>query len=354
VYSDAVHADNPERAAAQAVGVRILSYFGALGEVSAAHKTVAIAGTHGKTTTTALLTSVLKKCGENPTAIIGSLVPEFGSNFVPGEEPFIVEACEYYDHLLELTPEVLVITNLEWDHTDWFTSFEAMQETFRKAIEKVPASGCIITDPHHPHIAPLLRGARATVIDYTTETVPELTLLGEFNKMNARAAKAAARYLMSDIKFEGVDESLAAFTGTWRRFEKKGETAHGALVFDDYAHHPTAIKSTLEAVRKKFPEKRIVVALHPHLYSRTRDLMEDFAQSFDAADNVIIAPIYAAREAPIPGVSAEALVTKIGVNAIAATSLDDTLTHLKKYDTKDDIVITMGAGDIYKIAEKLV
>ncbi|MCX6789989.1 MAG: Mur ligase domain-containing protein, partial [Candidatus Kaiserbacteria bacterium] len=170
VYSDAVPEDNSERVRARELGIRELSYFGQLGEVSKGKKTVAVAGTHGKTTTTGMLARILKDTGAEPTAIIGSIVKDFGSNYLAGtSDVFVVEACEYRDHLLELTPTVLVITNLEWDHTDYFPSLEALQETFKKAIAKVPQDGTIVTDPHNPNIAPLLVGAQARVIDYTIE-----------------------------------------------------------------------------------------------------------------------------------------------------------------------------------------
>lgn len=356
VYSDAVPEDNPERVYAREHGICEVSYFKALGEVSHGMRSVAVAGTHGKTTTTALLTKILKDGGENPTAIIGSLVPEFGSNFVQGGELFVVEACEYHDHLLELSPEVLVITNLEWDHTDWFKTFEDMQSVFRKAIERVPENGVIVTDPQDSNIAPLLVAAKAKVVDYTKEVVPELQLIGSFNEMNARAAKAAAK-CVAQVSEEVSSVALSQFKGTWRRFEKKGETETGAVVYDDYAHHPTAIRETLEAVRAKFREERIVVAFHPHLYSRTHDLMDEFAGSFGAADEVVVAPIYAAREEPISGVTAETLAEKImekGVRAVGVETLEEVFEKLKALDSENTVIITMGAGDVYTVAEQLV
>lgn len=358
VYSDAIPEDNSERMRVVELGIRQVSYFEALGEVSTDMKTIAVAGTHGKTTTTALLTKILKDAGESPTAIIGSLVPEFGSNFVEGRDTFVVEACEYHDHLLQLDPKILVITNLEWDHTDWFPTFEAMQETFKKAIEKVPEDGAIVTDPKNPGIKALLTDARAKIIDYTSESVPELKLIGEFNKENARAAKAAAKVHASELSEEVIDKSLTAFTGTWRRFEFIGETSEGAFVYDDYAHHPTAVKKTLKAVHESFGDKKLIVAFHPHLYTRTHDFMDEFAGSFDEADCVLVAPIYAAREEPIPGVTNSTLSEKIkakGTDSIAPQSFDEIERVLKeKYNKPNNIILTMGAGDIVKVAHRLV
>ena len=188
VYSDSVPESNPERAHAHEVGIPSFSYFQMLGKVSEGKRTVAVAGTHGKTTTTGMLAKLLQDAGESPMAIVGSIVKDFGSNYLHGDSDlFVVEACEYRDHVLELSPEMLVITNLEWDHTDWFPSLSALQATFRKAVEKVPAHGAIVTNPNNPNIAPVLTGVKARVIDYTKEPAYKLNLPGEFNQMNARA-----------------------------------------------------------------------------------------------------------------------------------------------------------------------
>lgn len=358
VYSDAVWEDNPERMRTKELGLRQISYFEALGEVSKGKYTIAVTGTHGKTTTTAMLTKILKDAGKKPTAVIGSLVSEFGSNFVEGEgDLFVVEGCEYRDHVLKLSPTVLVLTNAEWDHTDWFPSLAAEQEMFGKAVSKLPKNGAFVTNLDGPNIEPIVAKATCRVVDYTQEDVPELQLIGEFNMMNARAAAAAARAAFPDITEASIRKSLSEFKGTWRRFEKKGETKEGSLVYDDYAHHPTAIRLTLAAARQKFPDKKIIVAFHPHLYTRTRDLMDEFATAFADADEVLIAPIYPARENPIPGVTAEALAARINGNGKSAegfTSLHDVETRLRALAARDTLIITVGAGDIYKIADALV
>ncbi len=363
VYSDAVPPENPEREKAKDLSIPQCSYFEMLGKISEGRRTVAVAGTHGKTTTTGMLARILRDAGAAPTAVIGSIVKDFGSNYLSGTaDLFVVEACEYRDHLLELTPQVLVITNLEWDHTDYFPSLAALQETFRKAIERVPKDGAIVTNPHDANIAPLLKSARAKVVDYTKEPKYELRLPGEFNQMNARAAAAAARIALPAISDTMIAESLAAFEGTWRRFEYKGKTASGANVYDDYAHHPTAVQATLKALRiqvKGLPAGqagKIVVAFHPHLYSRTRDLLDAFAFAFGDADKVFIAPIYAAREVDDGTISSELLAERIratGTDAIALDSfsaIECALSDVKKGDT----IMTMGAGDIYKVADKII
>ncbi len=357
VYSDAVWEDNVERIRAKELGLSQISYFEALGTATLGKTTIAVSGTHGKTTTTAMLAKILKDAGKNPTAVIGSIVQDFGSNFLAGDpDLFVVEACEYKDHVLKLSPKILVITNLEWDHTDWFPSLEALQATFKKAVQKLPADGAVIANPNDPNVAPVLAGAPCKVIDYTRIPAPELSLIGEFNKMNARAAKAAAK-AYADIPDETADAALKTFKGTWRRFEYKGVAQNGADVYDDYAHHPTAIAVTLRALREKFPAKKVVVAFHPHLYTRTRDLMEEFAGAFSDADSVAIAPIYPAREEPIPGITAKALAEKIAENGKPARgfdTLEEVQGFLESEDAPDTVLFTMGAGDIYKIADSLI
>lgn len=356
VYSDAVPEDNPERARAAELGIPQLSYFCMLGKVSAGKRAIAVAGTHGKTTTTGMLAKILKDAGASPSAIVGSIVKDFGSNYLRGDSDLlVVEACEYRDHLLELAPYVLVINNLEWDHTDYFPSLAALQETFRKAIARVPEDGVIVTDPSNPNIARLLAAARARIVDYTEEPAYELRLPGAFNQDNARAAAAAARVVFPDLDKSDLSKSLAEFHGTWRRFEYKGKTGNGADVYDDYAHHPTAVKATLEALRAKTSRKAFV-AFHPHLYSRTRDLLDEFAGAFVDADHVFIAPIYAAREVDDGSISSEILAERIRATGVDAVALDsfDAIEQALAGAGKDDTIMTMGAGDIYKVADALV
>ena len=374
IYSDAVPASNAVRTRAKEMGVPEMSYFEALGEVTKSARTIAVAGTHGKTTTTGMLAKILKYCDKEPTAIIGSIVRDFNSNFLPGgDDLFVVEACEYRDHLLKLSPKILVITNIELDHTDYFPDIAALQETFRKAVERVPDDGIIVANPHDAAVASVIGSARAPIIDYTTQTVPALKLIGEFNRENAQAAKAAARAAFPHLDESFTDKALLEFKGSWRRFEYKGETPSGALVYDDYAHHPTAVRKTIEAAREEFPDKKIVVAFHPHLFSRTKSFLNGFAVALSRSDLAIIAPIYAAREASDPTVSNHILadeVNKRGGRAIALDSFDairDALLYFPDswqpartesvrsggLKAESCLIITMGAGDIYKVAEQI-
>ncbi|HUO50647.1 MAG TPA: Mur ligase family protein [Candidatus Paceibacterota bacterium] len=356
IYSDAVPTGNFERMSAKALGIPEMSYFEALGEISNGKRTIAVAGTHGKTTTTGMLAKILADAGKQPTAIVGSIVRDFESNFLAGDPNlFVVEACEYRDHLLKLSPEILIITNIELDHTDYFPDLDALKKTFRTAAAKVPAHGAIITNPNDPTIADVLTDISVPVIDYTKENVPALGLIGEFNMMNARAAASAARTAFPDIVQGAIDLALADFKGSWRRFEYKGETPSGAIVYDDYAHHPTAIEKTIEGARAKFPGKKIVIAFHPHLYSRTKSLVHEFASALAKADLAIVAPIYAAREEPDPYVSNHTLAEEAaqkGGDVIALDSFDAIRDELLKFDSSH-LIITMGAGDIYKVAEQI-
>ena len=361
IYSDAVPEGNQERTRAKEMGVPQMSYFEALGEVTEGMRTIAVAGTHGKTTTTGMLAKILQYCDKKPTAIVGSIVRDFESNFLRGDDKlFVVEACEYRDHLLKLSPQILVITNMELDHTDYFPDLAALQQTFKKAVERVPEDGVIVTNPYDPNIAAVLANAKAPIIDYTTQTVPKLNLIGQFNRMNAMAAKAAARAAFPHLDESYTDRALLEFKGSWRRFEYKGETLSGALVFDDYAHHPTAVSKTIEAAREEYLDKKIVVAFHPHLYSRTKSFLNEFARALALADKAIIAPIYGAREALDPSVSNHILadnINEVGGHAKALDSFDEIREALLSTNyllpSTDYLIITMGAGDIYKVAEQI-
>ncbi len=334
VYSDAVPSDNTERAEAHKRGIPQMSYFEALGKAAEGKRVVAVAGTHGKTTTTAMLGKILADCGADPTVIVGSIVPEWESNFRPGKSDiFIVEACEYRKHFLTFHPEVLVITNIEWDHTDYFKTPEEFEAAFEEAREQAQR---------------VVEQAQ-----YYSEVVPELLIPGEFNKENARAAKAAAKALVSGISEAHINASLASFRGTWRRFEYKGELPGGAKLYDDYAHHPTAITKTLQAAREKFPGKKIVVFFHPHLYSRTKDLFEGFAEALAKADEAYILPVYAAREPHDPSATHEALAQAVnarGGHAKGVADFNQTTAKLKEL-AADTVAFTMGAGDVYKAGD---
>ncbi len=357
VYSDAVCPDNLERVRAEELGITQLSYFEMLGSASVMQRTIAVAGTHGKTTTTGMLARILRDNGANPSAIVGSIVRDFGSNYlapVGTSDLLVVEACEYKRHFLNLTPEILVVTNIEFDHSDYFDDLKDVQSAFRALMEKVPHEGTIVTDVEHPNIAPLLVGLSCAIVDYTQEPAYPLRLPGDFNLMNARAAARGAKVVLPKLMSVEINRSLEAFEGTWRRFEYKGKTKQGAVVYDDYAHHPTAIKETLRALKTK-TTGRIFVAFHPHLYSRTRDLLDGFSRAFGDASEVLIAPIYAAREVDDGTISNEILAEHVRSEGgkARALSFKDIEDVLNTEPQEGDVIMTMGAGDIYKIADAL-
>lgn len=357
IYSAAIPEDHPERVAAKALGIPEVNYFEALGEVSKGRYTIAVSGTHGKTTTTGMVANVLIDAGLSPTVVVGSMLKNFGGNFIHGKSDiFVVEACEYRRHFLHLRPRVLVINNIELDHPDYYKNLADVQDAFAAFARRVPAEGgAVIANLNDERVGAVLGGLSCTVVDYAKERVPTLKLPGAHNIANAQAAKAAVKALSRDVSGESIDASLSSFKGTWRRFEYKGRTKNGALVYDDYAHHPTAIRVTLKAAREEFPGKRVVVLFHPHLYSRTKVLFNDFAASFSDADEVFVLPIYAAREKMDPSVSSEQLalaIQKQGVQARPAGTFEGA-AEILKHKGSDILIITMGAGDVYKVAEKL-
>jgi len=358
IYSAAVPDENKELSKAREINIPLMNYFEALGQVSQNKKTIAVSGTHGKTTTTAMITKILVDLGYKPTAVIGSLTKDFESNFVPGEgDLFVVEACEYRKHFLHIKPDVLVITNIEWDHTDFYPTLYSVIDSFAQMAQGIKEGGSVVFNSLSATAIKALEGIVRKLAPYESEKVSKLGLIGEFNVENAKAAKAAVRALYPDADEKIIDESLRSFKGTWRRFDFKGKTKAGALVYDDYAHHPTAISATIEGAKEQFPGKRIIVAFHPHLYSRTKSLLVEFAESLAHASAAVIAPIFAAREQSDPEISSEILAQysrRVGGNVTALNSFSEIEEWLSREGKEGDVIITMGAGDIYKVADALV
>jgi len=358
VYTVAVPDTNTELMEARAKNIQTLSYPEMLGLVSEGKFTIAVAGTHGKTTTTAMTAGVFIDAKKDPTVVVGSLLKASHSNFISGKsEYFIVEACEYKRSFLHLSPKILVITNIDDDHLDYYGNLEGVQKAFREMCERVPADGVVVTDVNNVNIALVLKGLVCKVVDYRFEDVSVLKLKvpGAHNKSNAQAVLAVAREV--GISTEEASKSLEDFPGTWRRFEFKGTTASGVLVYDDYGHHPTEIKATLQGARELFKDKNITVIFQPHLYSRTKEHLADFATAFTDADNVLFAPIYAARESFDSSVSSELLAEQTkGVKGIVKyfTDFESIGSYLKENAKSGDVVMTMGAGDIYEVGEKFL
>jgi UDP-N-acetylmuramate--alanine ligase len=357
VYTEAMTHDHEEMVAAKALGVPMMNYFEALGLAVNPYYLIAVAGTHGKTTTTAMLTDVFEAAEKDPTAIIGSLRSKTKRNFRPGKSKYaIVEACEYKRDFLYLKPDVLVITNLEYEHTDYYKDLADVQSAFRSFIEQVNEGGVVVTDIKNPNIIPIIKDSPVTVLDYNEFFDMHLSLKqpGIHNRMNAAAALTVADHEKLDVT--GATKALSDFAGTWRRFEFKGEW-QGAQVYDDYAHHPTELRATLGGLRELYPQKRIIAIAELHTYSRTATLFDDFAKVTAYADQFYFLPIYAAREENTAGVSIKELaVQSLQFNPQVSyiPSYDETIKILKDITTPDDVIVFLGAGNITKLATELL
>lgn len=358
VYTLAIPKTNPEFIAAQKSGVPMFTYAEMLGKVSEHSFTIAIAGTHGKTTTTGMIASTLKAAGKNPNVIVGSLLVEGRSNFVPGtDNMFVVEACEYKRSFLNLHPNIVVITNIEEDHLDYYKDLADIQSAFISLCEKLPADGKIVCDAGAPNLAPIVAKFPDNIVDYAdfVAQVPELMVFGAHNIQNGAASLAVAQTLSLDMK--RASEGLAGFRGTWRRLEFKKKLQHGALLYDDYGHHPTEISVTLDALRGKFSDKKIFVVFQPHLYSRTKSFFNEFAEVFARkADHVILTPIYAAREIDDGSISSLMLAEKInemGGHAEHLLNTQDLISNVAQLD-ESWVVLLLGAGEAYLFADILI
>jgi len=340
VYSDAWLYRGPEiLQKAKETGKPVLNYFGALGQFAKEYKVIAISGTHGKTTTTAMVAKVLVDAGLDPTVIVGSFIKEFGSNFKKGNSEYlVVEADEYNRHFLSFNPFLTVVLNIEADHLDCYKDLADIQDAFNK----------------------LLSQSTNKITDYSKylEKVPKLSVPGVHNRMDAAAALAVADFL--GIKEEIAQKALSEFTGTWRRLEKRGETMEGTAIYDDYAHHPTEIQASLQALREIYPKgnKKITVLFQPHLYSRTKALFDYFVKSFSGADQTLLLPIYFAREDKDESISSEKLADAInqkGDKALAFSTFELAEDYVRGLDLgKDDVFVTMGAGEAYKVVDKVL
>jgi UDP-N-acetylmuramate--alanine ligase len=354
VYTVAISDDNPEFVEAQGRKLPIYTYAEAMGKVSEGKYTVAISGTHGKTTTTAMVAQVAIDAGLSPSVIVGSLLKEPRTNFIAGESNlFVVEACEYKRSFLSIQPNILVITNIDEDHLDYYKDISDIQSAFISIAQKIPADGYLVCNTTDPHLQPVIDSVQCKVIDYTEmEELQTLKVPGRHNRENAKAVLAVAD-ILSVSKAQAI-KSLSEFSGTWRRFEYRGETKSGVIVYDDYAHHPAEIKATLAGAREYFGDKKITVVFQPHLYSRTRDHLDNFSQSFVDVDKVIFVPIYAAREPFDPRISSEMIAQKIGDKAMSFESMTAATDYLKSALKAGEVVITMGAGDVFKVADALL
>lgn len=396
VATAAIPPDNAELAAAREAGIPVEWRAEFLGRLMAEYggPTIAVAGTHGKTTTTAMVAEVLLAGGLDPTVLVGGEYAPIGGNARIGAGPtFLTEACEAYDSFLSLHPQITVLTNVEADHLDHYGTEENVFAGFRKFVLQTTdalvwcsedAGALRLTHddlqmdegPRRVSYGFAPYGANSVWAEdvvsegrrsfYTLrwqrdgEIQPgsarvSLNVPGRHNILNSLAAAAVGIEAGLDLK--AIADGIGAFAGTGRRFETLGEV-DGALVIDDYAHHPTEIAATLAAARTAYPDRRLVVAFQPHLYSRTRDFMDSFAEALGTADAIVITDIYPAREKPIPGVNVTDLVRKIAERApdrslLYAPTKPEAVEALRWLSREGDLVLTMGAGDIREVGEKL-
>lgn len=382
VYSSAVKEDNLELMAARERLIPLVPRGEMLAELMRMKYGIAVAGSHGKTTTTSLIASILAHAGLDPTAVIGGRVKAMDSNAKLGQGEFLVcEADESDGSFLRLCPTMVVVTNIDAEHLDYYHHVEQLEACFRQFIELVPFYGLAVVCWDHPRVRKVLTGYRRRFASYglspeaqfsasevkfcgfKTVFQPsiagrkmgpvELPLTGFHNVLNALAAMAVASEL--EVKFPMVREALEGFSGVERRFQIKGQ-ARGIVVVDDYGHHPEEIKATLSSA-KRCERNRTVVIFQPHRYTRTQALFNDFLDAFKDADILLITDIYPAGEEPIPGVRAELLVEELKGRGKAATYLPDKAEMVAKAVNllkPGDLVITLGAGDIWTVADELV
>jgi UDP-N-acetylmuramate--alanine ligase len=346
-HSTAIAADNPERAAALARGLSDRGRDVLLGEIAAQRRAIAIAGAHGKTTTTAMVAHALRACGMAPSWLIGGEVPDLGANAGWQEGAWLaVEADESDRSFLALTPEIAVVTNVELDHHAEFASLAEIEQAFAQFLSQ--AGRAFVT----PGVAELARGAlnadRVTVVE---SAIGGLAVPGAHNATNAALALEAATAAGADR--ETALAALRAFRGVGRRFEEVGRSASGALVVDDYAHHPTEVAATIAAARGRAPG-RVLAVFQPHLYSRTQALAPEFGAALAAADAAWVLDVYAAREraGDFPGVSGRLIADAGGAHY--TPTFDDAQAALADELRDGDLCLVMGAGDVTELARRLV
>ena len=373
IRTAAAHNDNPEVAAARRMGIPVFERAQAWGVIMQSYKNaVCISGTHGKTTTTSMVTHILMEAQADPTVMIGGYLPLLRAGHRVGNgDTIVLESCEYCDSFLNFFPTLAVILNVEADHLDYFKDLADVQKSFRKFAQL--STGGILANGDDPHVVKTLKGldyvsfglkqsnrvtARNVCPDWRHLDVVcdgefychlDLQVLGRHNALNALAAAGTA--WMLGIPGDAVSKGLAAFSGAERRMQFKGKF-NGADVYDDYAHHPDELSATISAVRT-MDYKRIVVAFQPHTYTRTKALFHDFVRELKKADVVVLAEIYAARERNTVGISSKDLAERIN-GAVYKETLPEVTEYLRTIAGEGDVILTIGAGDIYRAGEALL
>ena len=384
VYSQAILPDNPEYRKALLSGIPVLSYPETVGMLMEKKKGIAVAGTHGKTTTSALIVSLLRKGGVSPSFVIGGEIIGTGNSGVGNGEYLVVEACEYKKSFLNYRPEIAVITSMEEDHLDYYKNFEEIKRAFREFCRHVKKNGFLIYRDEDRDIEKVVKGISAlktisfglkkglwqarnivcksgfTLFDcYVKEKFLErikLGINGTHNVLNSLAALAVGSEI--GIPWKELKNGVESFKGVHRRCEMKG-IINGIKVIDDYAHHPTEIKNILRCMRDLYPKNRLIVVFQPHQYSRTRFLLKDFASSFSLADKVVVPDIYFVRDSMAEKklVNAEILVDKIrknGKESLYLPTFNEIVIYLTEIVRAGDVILTMGAGPVNKVGEELI
>jgi UDP-N-acetylmuramate--alanine ligase len=358
IYSEAIPETNSERMKANELGVKQINYAEGLGMLSHDKKTIAITGTHGKTTVTGMLTSILLVAQTDPTIVIGSKIDHLdNSNFRVGQSDlFLTEACEYRDNFHHLSPDIMLINNLEPDHLDYFKTEENYYKSYQTLIEKIPETGTLILFEEDEKKLKVknIKAKIKIISDEQCGVCPYvLSVPGQHNKQNAFAAAEVAKTL--GITDDFIRRGLEDFHGTWRRFEYKG-LLNGAKVYDDYGHHPTEIKATLQGAREWFPDKKLILIFQPHQYSRTRALFSEFSQSFTDANEVWITDIYKTRdsEEDIAATSAEQLAEAVSDTDAKYIPFIQLASEITKTADPNTVYLVMGAGNINKLFDELV
>ena len=375
IRTAAAHNDNPEIAAARAMGIPVFERAQAWGLIMREYKNaICVSGTHGKTTTTSMITHIFMQAQRDPTVMLGGYLPLLKAGHRVGNgDTIIMESCEYCDSFLNFYPTVAIINNIEADHLDYFKDLAAVQRSFRKFAGLVPRTGYVIANGDDENTVAALADLNYITfgIDRKNDIHPvnlsgdlrsfdvvcrgkrychvELAVYGKHNVYNALASAAAA-YVMG-IEGEYVAEGLASFTGAGRRMERKG-SFNGADVYDDYAHHPGELHALIDSV-KTMGYKRIILAFQPHTYTRTKALFDDFVRELRRVDVAVLAEIYAARESNKLGISSLDLAKQID-GAVFFETLPEVAAYLRSIAQEGDIILTVGAGDIYKAGEMLL
>ena len=383
IVSSAVRADNPELMVAQERGIPVVKRAEALGELTRRQHCIAVAGTHGKTTTTSMIALTLVRAGLDPTFVVGGEVADLGTSAKLGRgKHIVVEADEFDGSFLRLSPKVIVLTNIEADHLDFYGSLDAIERAFAAFVALVPRDGLVLVCADDPLALKVARTSTAPVLSYglaqhadwlAADVQPnsfggnsyrlyqgdrdrglvQLRVPGLHNATNSVAALAVAFHL--GVSLSSAREALASFSGARRRFEVKG-TKSGVTVVDDYAHHPTEVRATLQAARERYPG-RLWCVFQPHTYHRTKSLLGDFASSFSLADRVLVVDIYvpAGREVEDLGISADDLVQAMShPGGLYIGSLDEAVSALLTELRPGDVVLTLGAGDVYQVGDRLL